>query len=732
MADTKISQLPQVQSLGVSDIIPIVASGATSRIPFSGLKSNTIGPGIYIITAPPYSAVGDGSTNNTTAIQNCFNDAGSYGVANGQATVVIPPGNYNVTNVSLPHRCNLIMHGTLIGNSSSDPNNPILRIGDDTIIGPGDQFFLGLRVKAGTNFHGYRDDLYGITQAAVRLSGVHSSMITLSRLEGCLIGLQLYAPPNWYTAYNTIFGGEIVACKWAIDLHSTTPSNGGGWTNENKFYGQKILGSTQIDAYGSVCGVQFSSVASGYTQANQNVFNGQSFEVGQLNTSYAWSSGKTGLAVGNHYYNSLGYEYIMLDSGTGGTDEPTVTSGTYTDNAGKRWKFNRLQIFKCPVWYNNAGQNNIVTDVRWESGFGPFAFFTNFVWGGNRHRVYARAGVTSNALTARYIGDYCVPEITDAHSFGLDNTIECYSETSSNINHRYTLDNWHHRMVGSGNYLTVAGMAFVSLGDKSITQHSNNTGSFILTNNGVVIGTYDRCPFAAVNTSALKKWLVERDGDVAAGIRLDLFAMDADWQVLDANDTTRNIYVSNTHTGQTGAFKWMREGSPGFGTIIFATPDGTTPYYVGAMINTQTSGVSVRSISFRYMPDAFGTVGQMQVATPFGAAANLTRTAYGTPTIGIFNKVGEFIGNINTAAAQPVGWYTKTAGYLAPAWVTATAIWNQEIRTNAGKAYAATNATGAVTGATAPTHTSGTVSDGTVNWTYLGVTAVLTAATQTY
>lgn len=68
--------------------------------------------------------------------------------------------------------------------------------------------------------------------------------------------------------------------------------------------------------------------------------------------------------------------------------------------------------------------------------------------------------------------------------------------------------------------------------------------------------------------------------------------------------------------------------------------------------------------------------------------------------------------NANTGAVNP--------GALATlAWATATNVELGELRTNAGNLYTAVAA--GTTGATAPTHTSGNVSDGGVTWTGLGV-----------
>ena len=108
------------------------------------------------------------------------------------------------------------------------------------------------------------------------------------------------------------------------------------------------------------------------------------------------------------------------------------------------------------------------------------------------------------------------------------------------------------------------------------------------------------------------------------------------------------------------------------------------------------------------------------------------RSAYGTPDVGYFENLGEYIVNLNTTPAdeppQPVGWRVTTPGVLAPQWVTATAYKNQELVSNAGKIYRAGSE--GTSGATVPTGTT-TSDDGNIIWTYKTVEPVLTASTET-
>jgi Alpha-1,3-glucanase catalytic domain D1/Alpha-1,3-glucanase catalytic domain D2 len=70
------------------------------------------------ITNPPYNAVGDGVTDDSTALQNCISDAASSG-----KTVWMPPGNYVITQfIGLLPNTTIqgagMWYTTLVGNSS--------------------------------------------------------------------------------------------------------------------------------------------------------------------------------------------------------------------------------------------------------------------------------------------------------------------------------------------------------------------------------------------------------------------------------------------------------------------------------------------------------------------------------------------------------------------------------------------------------------------------------------
>jgi hypothetical protein len=84
---------------------------------------------------------------------------------------------------------------------------------------------------------------------------------------------------------------------------------------------------------------------------------------------------------------------------------------------------------------------------------------------------------------------------------------------------------------------------------------------------------------------------------------------------------------------------------------------------------------------------------------------------------------GDFVWNSQPSAAGYAGWSCVTSGYAVKgAWTTGVAYIIGDWVSNAGNIYRATTA--GTSGATAPTHTSGTASDGAVTWLFVATSAV--------
>lgn len=88
------------------------------------------------------------------------------------------------------------------------------------------------------------------------------------------------------------------------------------------------------------------------------------------------------------------------------------------------------------------------------------------------------------------------------------------------------------------------------------------------------------------------------------------------------------------------------------------------------------------------------------------------------PTKGIF-ALGEFVLNNSGTAGATIGWRCTVAGQAEDtAWIANTAVGPYALVYANGNVYRAGDA-GGTTGTIAPSHTTGTATDGTVTWTYL-------------
>ena len=90
----------------------------------------------------------------------------------------------------------------------------------------------------------------------------------------------------------------------------------------------------------------------------------------------------------------------------------------------------------------------------------------------------------------------------------------------------------------------------------------------------------------------------------------------------------------------------------------------------------------------------------------------------GTSFQGGYFAVGHVIKNSTASATGPLEWIVTTAGYVAKgAWTASTAYLTGDYVTNANKMYVLTQP--GTSGTTAPVHTSGLASDGSLTWLYV-------------
>ena len=149
---------------------------------------------------------------------------------------------------------------------------------------------------------------------------------------------------------------------------------------------------------------------------------------------------------------------------------------------------------------------------------------------------------------------------------------------------------------------------------------------------------------------------------------------------------------------------------------------------VGIITRVSDGNIATRTVT--------GTGGRISVTNGSGVAGNptldlinttvvsgdyntesLTSSAFGTQTVNATKFSVDQWGRLTSATTVPIA--TSVEGTTASAWVTGTVYARYDKVTNAGRLYQALGA--GTSGATAPVHTSGDATDGTVRWRHLGL-----------
>lgn len=214
-------------------------------------------------SAENYGATGDGSTDDTTALQNW---------ANGGATsLYLGPGTYRITDtLTIPHGWKELNFGggEIVYDGPQD--RAAIVFGSTTTDSAGANI-IGLRVESATQSDWTDADYTGVVMYNMRYGDYQ-----LTKVDGFTTGVDMRAHDAGF-GYNTIRLGHISNNEYGVRLYGS--SGAAGFPNENFFLGGRFgIGSainTSLDAYGVV----FAAASGGYVSHNNNVFEKCVFEL---------------------------------------------------------------------------------------------------------------------------------------------------------------------------------------------------------------------------------------------------------------------------------------------------------------------------------------------------------------------------------------------------------------------------------------------------------------------
>lgn len=283
-----------VSSFGTTDF-QVIGAGSTEPRNLKDILV-AIGTGNYFnVKDSAYGAEGDGSVDDTNAIQNCINAA----VAAGGGIIIIPPGTYKISSavaVSTSTKIQLWGYGhraTVIKNHGTTTNAFSVNTGGATVSGI---VFRGIGIEANTSSTGYGISCVqanGVSVEGVRVSGHARSIFWDTPIENRVLNCQLDGGSGGSGLYIDNAATRCVVSGTAFYLSGGTCYGIYGAAN-TQYRGLAIVGSHFVESatatstgirMGTVSGTQahvvgchFYSLDTAYSTGSSDVLSGNAFD----------------------------------------------------------------------------------------------------------------------------------------------------------------------------------------------------------------------------------------------------------------------------------------------------------------------------------------------------------------------------------------------------------------------------------------------------------------------
>ena len=627
--------------------------------------------------------------------------------------ILIPPGSYRLdTGVTVKNKSNLYGAGATFfyfGSQASD--GAILTIGE--YAGVGFEIELGTFVcpsVSGLPVANFTVPVANEGFAGIRIDACGSSRFDMEVTNYVAIGLELRPHTFSFVAHNSFFNHKSWCSKWAIVFNwrwDAVEVGAGGWANENVFHNCNYTQDSVTRWLGTTAGVRMHcpnvrpSLGWDFGGNNNNRFFGHCFQPAPEFANTAITPGLVVVQNYRYYNSTTRQEYICDVAGTVAT-VPTNTAldQSPADANGVRFT-HRGPYFHSGVYLDKNGGFNMFHGCRWEYGDGPFCVIRNSgttdinVSRGNEFVLYDYARQNSYQAGKVLIDDYTYTRKNT--TAGQKNTARLYGE---DFNAKHVITDIHKRFVASSTGICVRGMVWFDWTFNTVREYATGglTNWKLFKNAfyeksdallGVVVDLQETKRMGAyrINFGPATIDIPGGAGQQEAGYTSAVPLDEKNNEVTVATNLT-NDCVSNGSMVDT---IWTIGGEP----LYFGA--GANTNITRAFLGTGGGYGSVSThLELSTVPGGWVNHSALTVLTP-----DKGRFSTGTPTGGFFLELNELIRHQTTEAFTSSGWRVRQAGVLAPAWVTAVRVEEDELRSNAGNVYAALAA--GTTGVTVPT-----------------------------